>query len=98
MPSSSAVAPRQSALDMLRWWAFVAIFLAHAGPTLTTLAPATFEKLATLNFALLAVGNVAAQVFFTLSGYWVIGQLAAEKTRTGRVAVGRFWGRRAGRL
>ncbi len=97
MALPSVAAPRQLTHDALRWWAFVAIFLAHAGPTATAFAPAT-PAVAWLNSALLAVGNVGAHVFFTLSGYWLIHQLAGEKARTGRVAIGRFWIGRAGRL
>lgn len=96
---------RQPGFDALRWWGFVAIFLAHAGPTVGALAAdaggsgaARLTWLGAVNPALLAVGNVAAHLFFTLSGYWIIGQLAAEKAQTGRVAIGRFWAGRATRL
>jgi peptidoglycan/LPS O-acetylase OafA/YrhL len=43
-------------------------------------------------------GYVGVDVFFVISGFLITSHLAAELTRTGRVAFGRFYGRRMVRL
>ncbi|MFZ4812198.1 MAG: acyltransferase family protein [Ilumatobacteraceae bacterium] len=43
-------------------------------------------------------GFLGVSVFFTLSGYLIIGLLLAEHERSGRIALGAFYGRRARRL
>ena len=43
-------------------------------------------------------GLLAVDVFFVLSGYLITGLLLSENRRTGTIAFGRFWGRRAVRL
>lgn len=50
------------------------------------------------NPALLGGGLVGVDVFFVLSGYLISTQLVTELDRTGTVALGRFWARRARRL
>ena len=43
-------------------------------------------------------GYLGVDVFFVLSGYLITGQLLAERDRTGRVSLTRFYARRAFRL
>ena len=43
-------------------------------------------------------GFLGVDAFFVLSGYLITSLLLAEWERTGRIALGTFWGRRARRL
>jgi peptidoglycan/LPS O-acetylase OafA/YrhL len=43
-------------------------------------------------------GFVGVDVFFVISGFLITGHLLREQTATGRIALGRFWSRRAKRL
>ncbi|OIH97054.1 hypothetical protein BIU90_15780 [Curtobacterium sp. MCBA15_001] len=43
-------------------------------------------------------GFVGVDVFFVISGFLITGHLLREQTTTGRIALGRFWARRAKRL
>lgn len=43
-------------------------------------------------------GFVAVDVFFVISGFLITGQLVREADRSGTIALGRFWARRARRL
>ncbi|GAA1725656.1 acyltransferase family protein [Microbacterium paludicola] len=43
-------------------------------------------------------GFVGVDVFFVISGYLITSHLVRERANTGRIAVGRFWARRAARL
>ena len=43
-------------------------------------------------------GFVGVDVFFVVSGYLITGHLVREQGRTGRIALGEFWARRARRL
>ena len=43
-------------------------------------------------------GFVGVDVFFVISGYLITGHLLREQVSTGRIALGRFWARRAKRL
>ena len=50
------------------------------------------------NPTVLTGGLVGVDVFFVLSGYLISSHLVAELDRTGSIALGRFWARRARRL
>lgn len=50
------------------------------------------------NPSLLGGGLIGVDVFFVLSGYLISTQLFSELDRTGTLALGRFWARRARRL
>jgi len=43
-------------------------------------------------------GFVGVDVFFVISGYLITSHLVRERAKTGRIALGRFWARRASRL
>lgn len=49
-------------------------------------------------FGLLAGGYVGVDVFFVISGFLITGLIEREVTSTGRLALGRFYARRARRL
>ena len=49
-------------------------------------------------FAWASGGYLGVPVFFTLSGYLIMSLLRVERGTTGRIALGRFWERRARRL
>lgn len=44
------------------------------------------------------LGNLGVRIFFVLSGFLITSLLVAEETDTGRIALARFWARRARRL
>ncbi len=96
MAGAVAARPYYASLDALRLAAFGVIFAAHAAGTVAALLPSQPE-LARFTPGLLAAGNAAAQFFFTLSGFLIIGQLTADRA-TGALAIGAFWQRRARRL
>ena len=50
------------------------------------------------NHGWLSGGFLGVEVFFVISGYLITLLLVAEKERTGRVSLGKFWMRRARRL
>ncbi|MGO2149836.1 MAG: acyltransferase family protein [Microbacterium gubbeenense] len=43
-------------------------------------------------------GFVGVDVFFVISGYLITSHLIRERAKTGRIALGKFWARRAARL
>ncbi|RCK57176.1 acyltransferase family protein [Microbacterium sorbitolivorans] len=43
-------------------------------------------------------GFVGVDIFFVISGYLITSHLVRERAKTGRIALGKFWARRASRL
>ncbi len=83
--SGRATISYQPALDGVRALAVLAVLVFHADVALG-------------DRQLFSGGYLGVSVFFTLSGYLITSLLVAEHGRTGRVALGAFYARRARRL
>jgi peptidoglycan/LPS O-acetylase OafA/YrhL len=83
--SGRATISYQPALDGVRALAVLAVLVFHADVALG-------------DRQLFSGGYLGVSVFFTLSGYLITSLLIAEHGRTGRVALGAFYARRARRL
>jgi peptidoglycan/LPS O-acetylase OafA/YrhL len=82
-PGKSAGQARRPALDGVRALAVLAVVVYHFGGGAPSWLPGGF---------------LGVDVFFVLSGYLITSLLLTEYARTGRVALGAFWARRAQRL
>jgi len=80
---ASAGHGRRPALDGVRALAVLAVVVYHFGGGASSWLPGGF---------------LGVDVFFVLSGYLITSLLLTEYARTGRVALGAFWARRALRL
>jgi peptidoglycan/LPS O-acetylase OafA/YrhL len=83
--SGRATISYQPALDGVRALAVLAVLVFHADVALG-------------DRQVFSGGYLGVSVFFTLSGYLITSLLIAEHGRTGRVALGEFYARRARRL
>jgi peptidoglycan/LPS O-acetylase OafA/YrhL len=87
----SAELPRLAGLDGLRAVAAVLVVLTHVG-FLT--GAVTFGVVGRL----LGRGDLGVSIFFALSGFLLYAAMQREQDRTGRVAVGAYYARRAVRV
>jgi len=77
-------------LDVLRFFAFFAVFVSHAPPY------AVYSR--SLLGALGAAGGFGVDLFFTLSGYLLTSLLLREREQTGHIDVKAFYVRRGLRI
>ena len=87
-------------LDGLRFFAFLAVFVHHAFPQ--EAAPYVHLGLSTTvaewSAALVQAGGYGVSLFFLLSSYLITELLLREQASGGRIAVGKFYARRALRI
>src|SRR5712691_5328226 len=81
-------------LDGLRFFAFLAVFVAHAAPkrlrAVTWLGP-----IGPVADAVVPAGLFGVDLFFVLSAYLITALLMREAESCGRISVGAFYVRRA---
>jgi peptidoglycan/LPS O-acetylase OafA/YrhL len=80
-------------LDVLRFFAFFAVFLCHVAPA----GPAFYENNGALG-RLGASGAFGVDLFFTLSGYLLTSLLLRERDETGDINLRAFYARRTLRI
>ncbi len=80
-------------LDVLRFFAFFAVFLCHVAPA----GPAFYENNGALG-RLGASGAFGVDLFFTLSGYLLTSLLLREREQTGDINLRAFYARRTLRI
>jgi peptidoglycan/LPS O-acetylase OafA/YrhL len=86
-------------LDVLRFFAFLSVFLAHTLPTNpSSRLTSTIGGLAAVVFALSRSFLFGLGLFFTLSAYLICELLLRERTATGAVKVRQFYVRRILRI
>ena len=90
-PPSWAASGRIPSLDGLRGLSILLVLWCHAAPTLGVPARSLLGKIAT-------EAEIGVDVFFVISGLLITLLLLRESDRTGSIALGRFFARRALRL
>src|SRR3989442_76632 len=84
-------------LDGLRFFAFLAVFVAHAAPKRLRAVP-WLGPVGPLADAVVPAGLFGVDLFFVLSAYLITGLLMREAESRGRISVGAFYVRRALRI
>lgn len=86
-------------LDVVRFWAFFAVFVFHAFRVYpATLALPLGHTLFGCLLVIKETGRFGVDLFFTLSAFLITSLLATEKAETGRVHLGKFYVRRMLRI
>ena len=99
LPKSSARQYYRPELDVVRFLAFLFVFLSHTLPrTPTPRASAFFGRFAPLFYAVANAGRFGVCLFFTLSAFLICELLLREREVSGTVAVKQFYIRRILRI
>jgi len=86
-------------LDMLRFFAFISVFLYHGLPGLvTTQHSGVAAHAALFETTIKGAGRFGVCLFFLLSAYLITELLGREKANTGTIHVGSFYSRRILRI
>ena len=86
---------RNQGLDILRGIAILMVLINHVEPGVLPGLPALNGAAGGVYWHLRSFGWSGVDMFFVLSGFLISGLLFKELERTGTLALGRFWGRRA---
>ena len=86
---------RNQGLDILRGIAILMVLINHVEPGVLPGLPALSGPAGGVYWHLRSFGWSGVDMFFVLSGFLISGLLFKELERTGTLALGRFWGRRA---
>jgi peptidoglycan/LPS O-acetylase OafA/YrhL len=91
------VAGRLSCLDGIRAVAIAMVLISHARASVVAAIP---EGVIPNGIAAIwkAMGGLGVNLFFVLSGFLITHLLFRERAQTGRISLGRFYGRRALRI
>ncbi len=93
--SSTPTFVRNQGLDILRGIAILLVLINHVEPSVLPGLPALNGAVGAVYWRLRSIGWSGVDMFFVLSGFLISGLLFKEIERTGSLALGRFWGRRA---
>lgn len=86
---------RNQGLDILRGVAILLVLVNHVEPSVLPGLPELNGAAGAVYWRLRSMGWSGVDMFFVLSGFLISGLLFKELERTGSLALGRFWGRRA---
>lgn len=86
---------RNQGLDILRGIAILLVLINHVEPSVLPGLPELSGAAGAVYWRLRSLGWSGVDMFFVLSGFLISGLLFKELERTGSLALGRFWGRRA---
>jgi peptidoglycan/LPS O-acetylase OafA/YrhL len=86
---------RNQGLDILRGIAILMVLINHVEPGVLPGLPLLHGAVGGIYWRLRSFGWSGVDMFFVLSGFLISGLLFKELERTGTLALGRFWGRRA---
>lgn len=86
---------RNQGLDILRGIAILLVLVNHVEPSVLPGLPELSGAAGAVYWRLRSLGWSGVDMFFVLSGFLISGLLFKELERTGGLALGRFWGRRA---
>jgi peptidoglycan/LPS O-acetylase OafA/YrhL len=93
--SSPPAFVRNQGLDILRGVAILLVLVNHVEPSVLPGLPELSGAAGAVYWRLRSLGWSGVDMFFVLSGFLISGLLFKELERTGSLALGRFWGRRA---